>query len=35
MHLIPRRAMRRALLLLLVTGGLLAVPAMAMAHSDL
>jgi len=35
MHLIPRRAMRRALLLLLVTGGLLAVPAMAMAHADL
>jgi uncharacterized repeat protein (TIGR01451 family) len=35
MHLIPRRAMRRALLFLLVLGGILAVPALAMAHSDL
>ena len=35
MHLIPRRAMRRVLVLLIAMGGLLAVPAFASAHSDL
>jgi uncharacterized repeat protein (TIGR01451 family) len=35
MHLIPRRATRRVLVLLLAMGGLLAVPALALAHSDL
>ena len=35
MHLIPRRAARRVLVLLLAMGGLLAVPALAFAHSDL
>jgi uncharacterized repeat protein (TIGR01451 family) len=35
MHLIPRRRMRRVLVLLLAIGGLLAVPALALAHSDL
>ena len=35
MHLIPRRATRRVLVLLIAMGGLLAVPAFAFAHSDL
>ena len=35
MHLIPRRRMRRVLVLLLAMSGLLAVPALALAHSDL
>jgi uncharacterized repeat protein (TIGR01451 family) len=35
MHLIPRRRTRRVLALLLAVGGLLAVPALALAHSDL
>ena len=35
MHLIPRRAARRVLVLLIAMGGLLAVPAFAFAHSDL
>jgi len=35
MHLIRRRGMRRALVLLLAMSGLLAVPALALAHSDL
>ena len=35
MHLIPRRAKRRVLVLLIAMGGLLAVPAFAFAHSDL
>ena len=35
MHLIPRRATRRVLVLLIAMGGLLAVPAFALAHSDL
>jgi uncharacterized repeat protein (TIGR01451 family) len=35
MHLIPRRVTRRVLVLLLALGGLLAVPAFALAHSDL
>ena len=35
MHLIPRRRMRRVLVLLLAMSGLLAVPALASAHSDL
>src|SRR5215210_5831573 len=35
MHLIPRRMLRHVLVLLIATGGLLAVPAFALAHSDL
>ncbi len=35
MHLISRRAKRRVLMLLLATGSLLALPALAFAHSDL
>ena len=35
MHLIPRRRMRRVLVLLLAMSGLLAVPALASAHPDL
>ncbi|MDX6600439.1 MAG: hypothetical protein QOE87_4326 [Gaiellales bacterium] len=35
MHLIPRRATRRVLVLLIAMGGLLAVPAFAFAHPDL
>ena len=35
MHLIPRRATRRVLVLLIAMGGLLAVPAFASAHTDL
>jgi uncharacterized repeat protein (TIGR01451 family) len=35
MHLIPRRRMRRVLVLLMAMSGLLAVPALALAHSDL
>ena len=35
MHLIPRRRMRRVLVLLIAMSGLLAVPALAFAHSDL
>jgi uncharacterized repeat protein (TIGR01451 family) len=35
MHLIRRRGMRRALVLLIAMSGLLAVPALALAHSDL
>ena len=35
MHLIPRRRMRRVLVLLMAMSGLLAVPALAFAHSDL
>ena len=35
MHLIPRRATRHVLVLLLALCGLLAVPAFAFAHSDL
>ena len=35
MHLIPRRRMRRVLVLLMALSGLLAVPALAFAHSDL
>lgn len=35
MHLIPRRRMRRVLVLLIAMSGLLAVPALALAHSDL
>ena len=35
MHLIPRRGMRRVLVLLIAMSGLLAVPALALAHSDL
>ena len=35
MHLIPRRPMRRVLVLLIAMGALLAVPAFAFAHSDL
>ena len=35
MHLIPRRAARRVLVLLIAMGALLAVPAFAFAHSDL
>ncbi|MDX6630866.1 MAG: hypothetical protein QOH00_3112 [Gaiellales bacterium] len=35
MHLIPRRRMRRVLVLLIAMGGLLAVPALALAHPDL
>ena len=35
MHLIPRRAARRVLVLLIAMSGLLAVPALALAHSDL
>ena len=35
MHLIRRRGMRRALVLLVAMSGLLAVPALALAHSDL
>ena len=35
MHLIPRRGTRRVLVLLLAMSGLLAVPALALAHSDL
>ena len=35
MHMIPRRRMRRVLVLLLAMSGLLAVPALASAHPDL
>jgi uncharacterized repeat protein (TIGR01451 family) len=35
MHLIPRRTVRRVLVLLIAMSGLLAVPAVALAHSDL
>jgi uncharacterized repeat protein (TIGR01451 family) len=35
MHLIPRRRVRRVLVLLIAMSGLLAVPALALAHSDL
>jgi uncharacterized repeat protein (TIGR01451 family) len=35
MHLIPRRAVRRVLVLLIAMSGLLAVPALASAHPDL
>ena len=35
MHLIRRRGMRRALVLLIAMSGLLAVPALALAHSVL